>query len=111
MRLLNLETISTFNHPSPTVEAVKKYIIKSASTALLGHSINRTSAELEGNLETDLEINRSREELKLMRSALEAIENSDETSSWEFDVTWIVARKAIVRDSSMGWMALRRPSP
>ncbi|KAL8671978.1 MAG: hypothetical protein Q9168_003545 [Polycauliona sp. 1 TL-2023] len=110
MRLLHLETISTFDHPSPTVEAVKKYIIKSASTALLGHSINRRSAELEGNPEADPGTDGLREEMKLMRSALEAIENTDETASWEFDLTWIVARKAIVRDSTVGWMKLRRPS-
>lgn len=111
MRLVHLETVSTYNHPSPAVAAGKKAAIMSAATALLKARLHRKSTELQDSLESDPGVGKLEDEVRAMETTLRAVERWDEESSWDFDLTWIVARKAIVQDTGKGWMAVRRPSP
>ncbi|KAL8939218.1 MAG: hypothetical protein Q9211_002841 [Gyalolechia sp. 1 TL-2023] len=113
MRLVHLQTVSTLNHPSPAVELGKKAAVMSAATALLKARISRKQGEADSLSNSDSETEGLKEELDAMHRTLEAIERGDETngSSWDFDVTWIVARKAIILDDvTQGWMTARKPS-
>ncbi|KAI4220859.1 MAG: hypothetical protein L6R36_007312 [Xanthoria steineri] len=111
MRLVHLETVSTCNHPSPAVAAGKKAAIMSAATALLKARVHRKSTELQDSLESDPRVGKLKDEVKAMETTFRAVERGNEESSWDFDLTWIVARKAIVQDTGKGWMAVRRPGP
>lgn len=111
MRLIHLEILSMFNHPSSVVEASKMAMTKSVVTTLLKARIYRKSTELEVNPKPDPRAGRLREELEAMNTTLEAIERGEEDSNCDFDITWIVSRKAILQDTSKGWMTVRRPSP
>ncbi|KAL8837307.1 MAG: hypothetical protein Q9170_002564 [Blastenia crenularia] len=111
MRLVHLETVSTLNHPSPAVEAGKKAAVMSAATALLKARIFRkenASASLPSESTETVALT---EELRLMKKTLESIEQGEDTNgSWDFDVTWIVARKAIILDDiNKGWMTVKKP--
>ncbi|KAI4262734.1 MAG: hypothetical protein L6R42_002093 [Xanthoria sp. 1 TBL-2021] len=111
MRLIHLETVSTFNHPSPAVEMGKKAATMSVATALLKARLHRKSTEAQDSLEPDPRVGKLKEEVEAMKATLEIIQRGEEHSTWDFDITWIVARKAIVQDTSKGWMTVRRPSP
>ncbi|KAL8937919.1 MAG: hypothetical protein Q9216_004181 [Gyalolechia sp. 2 TL-2023] len=113
MRLVHLETVSTLNHPSPAVEAGKKVAVMSAATALLKARIHRKQTALDSLSPSDNETEGLKEELRSMNKTLEAIERGDETngSSWDFDLTWIIARKAIkLDDVTQGWMTAKKPA-
>lgn len=111
MRLIHLETLSTLDHPSPAVEAGKKAAVMTAATALLMARMSRKSTELQNLSKSSPEAKRLNEELESMKQTLKAIERNDDTnSSWDFDVTWIVVRKAIHMDTTKGWMTVKKPS-
>ncbi|KAL8682521.1 MAG: hypothetical protein Q9186_001468 [Xanthomendoza sp. 1 TL-2023] len=111
MRLIHLETVSTLNHPSPVVEAGKKAAVMSAATALLMARISRKSTELEILAETGNEEDGLRQEIESMNEILEAVRSHENThSSWDFDLTWIVARKAIGTNVTEGWMSIKKPN-
>ncbi|KAL9610246.1 MAG: hypothetical protein Q9167_005042 [Letrouitia subvulpina] len=111
MRLQHLETLSTLNHPSPTVEAGKRTQVITVGTALLKARLARKTAELNSTSKPSLEAEGLAEEIQTMRSVLTAIQSGPESGeSWDYDVTWVVARKAIVLDSTEGWMSLRHPT-
>ncbi|KAL9002006.1 MAG: hypothetical protein Q9188_005046 [Gyalolechia gomerana] len=115
MRLVHLETVSTLNHPSSAVGLGKKTAVISAATALLKARISRKQDEFNSLSNSDSEKKKGlKEELDSMNKTLEAVERGDETnsSSWDFDVTWIVARKAIILDDgNQGWMTAKKPWP
>lgn len=115
MRLIHMETVSTLNHPSPAVEAGKKAAVMSAATALLKARIFRKHVEVNSLFDSETkEKDALKDELSAMNKTLEAIERGDDTqnSSWDFDVTWIVARKAIILDdATQGWMTIKKPAP
>ena len=111
MRLMHLETLSTLNHPSPAVDAGKRAAVMSAATALLMARISRKSAELESTSKPGFESEALSKEIQSMEETLKAVERgSDAESSWDFDVTWIVARKAVILDTTKGWMTVKKPS-
>ncbi|KAL8727029.1 MAG: hypothetical protein Q9166_006327 [cf. Caloplaca sp. 2 TL-2023] len=111
MRLIHLQTVSTLDHPSSAVEEGKKAAVMSAATALLMARISRKTTELESADVEGREAERLREEVESMNKTLKAIQSGDDTnSSWDFDVTWIVARKAIAIDITKGWMSIKKPS-
>lgn len=114
MRLVHLETVSTLHHASPLVEVGKKAAVMSAATALLKARIFRKQGELDSLSDSDSSsIGGLKEELSSMNKTLEAIERGDDanSSSWDFDVTWIVARKAIILDDvNQGWMTAKKPA-
>lgn len=111
MRLQHLETVSTLNHPSPAVEAGKRTQVITAATALLKARLVRKTAELNSSSKPSPEAEEVGEEIQTMRSVLAAIQTGPESGgSWDYDVTWIVARKAILLDSIEGWMSLRHPA-
>ncbi|KAL9582653.1 MAG: hypothetical protein Q9212_003175 [Teloschistes hypoglaucus] len=111
MRLIHLETISTLHHPSPAVEAGKKMAVKSSAIALLTARISRKSGELERESTGSGRVEKLREEIKSMNETLEAIKRGDDKdNNWDFDVTWIIARKAIPVDVTQGWMTVKKPN-
>ncbi|KAL8946052.1 MAG: hypothetical protein Q9222_007498 [Ikaeria aurantiellina] len=109
MRLVHLETVSTFEHPSPAVQAGKRAAVMSAATALLKARISRQTTELE-SLSSLNDKTVQLKELESLNETLAAVERSNDTnSSWDFDVTWIVARKAIILNNiTMGWMTAKK---
>ncbi|KAI4253280.1 MAG: hypothetical protein LQ352_003777 [Teloschistes flavicans] len=110
MRLIHLETVSTLDHPFPAVGAGKKMAIMSSANVLLMARISRKSGELDGESSASRMAEKLREEIKSMNETLEAIQRgSDMVSSWDFDVTWIVARKAIPVEVKNGWMSVKKP--
>ncbi|KAL8989848.1 MAG: hypothetical protein Q9169_008266, partial [Polycauliona sp. 2 TL-2023] len=106
MRLQHFETPATLNHPSPIVLAGKQNAAKSIVILSLQATMIGKSTKLETSRGTDLETEGLKEDLEDMKSTLRTIVN-DEAGRWNFDLTWIVARKAIVQDTSMDWMTLR----
>ncbi|KAL8960810.1 MAG: hypothetical protein Q9193_002544 [Seirophora villosa] len=111
MRLIHLETVSTFKHPSSTVKAGKKAAATSAAVAFLKARIHRKSTMLKDSRESNPLVRKLEEEVEAVKATLETIERGQEDCSWDFDLTWIVARKAIVQDSSKPWMNVKMPSP
>ncbi|KAL8776839.1 MAG: hypothetical protein Q9194_002904 [Teloschistes cf. exilis] len=110
MRLIHLETVSTLDHPSPAVEADKKMVVMTVAIFLLTSRINRKSGELDRESSTSGKGEKLKEEIQSMNETLEAIQRGgDMNSSWNFDVTWIVARKAIPVDINKGWMTIKKP--
>ncbi|KAL9045095.1 MAG: hypothetical protein Q9214_001821 [Letrouitia sp. 1 TL-2023] len=111
MRLQHLETVSTLSHPSPVVEAGKRIQLIAAATALLKARLVRKTVELNSTSKPSLEAEELDEEIQTMGSVLAAVQSGPEGGgSWDYDVTWIVARKAIFLDSIEGWMSLRHPT-
>ena len=108
MRLVHLETVSTFNHPSLAVEVGKKAAAMSAAVSLLKARVHRKSTLLQDSRVSDPWVGKLKEEVD---ATLETIERGEEDCTWGLDLTWIVARKAIVQDSSKSWMSVKRPSP
>jgi SAM-dependent methyltransferase len=110
MRIRHLETISTAHHSDPQVAVGKKFGVISAASVLLESSINRNKAAAEsatGALKEKLE-----RDVQAMTALMEAIKRGegDAINNWDFEMTWIVARKALVLDEEEPWMAKKYPT-
>ncbi|MCJ1263855.1 hypothetical protein MMC22_003725 [Lobaria immixta] len=112
IRITQLETVSTYNHNSPLVAAGKKPLILSVVAELLGAGLVRRKAAIgdsstpTGEGETLLQESREIEEL------IEALKHGGHQirENWEFEMTWIVARKAILVNKSDAWMSVKHPA-
>lgn len=109
-RILNLETVSTHDHPSPKVQeeknavglAVNRQLLLSGAARL--RDLSRKTEIVEG-LENNfaLAARRNEEVAAAIQTATD-----DKVTTWNADLTWIVARKAIVCPLSEDWMSARR---
>ena len=109
-RILSLETISTYNHPSSKVEAEKDTVGLAINRQLLlsGAARMRDLAQkgetVEGRESRIPQAADRNEELAAV------IQNAtdDKKVTWNADLTWIVARKAMVVPLDEDWMSARR---
>ena len=111
MRIKHLETVSAHNHPSPTVAAGKKLLILSVATTLLQSSITRKKAMVAEPQLSSLEKEKLVKELESIGELLQAIKcgEGEACGNWDFELTWIVARKAMIIDEKEAWMSRKYP--
>ena len=110
MRILHLETVSTLNHPSPLAAAGKKKYLTSAGTAIYNSGISRRKAKLAEPSTSNFEAEKLIEEINSLTGWVEQINRGEIDFDWDFEITWIVARKAIVMDEKESWMPIKYPS-
>ena len=110
LRLCSLETISTSHHPSPKVQAEKDAVGLAINTQLLLSGAARMRGLMQQAQTTEdkkIELAKCAQENEDLAEAIKAITNQDSTT-WNADLTWIVARKAIVAPLDEDWMKARR---
>ncbi|KAI9710158.1 MAG: hypothetical protein M1820_002960 [Bogoriella megaspora] len=110
MRIKHLETVSTADHPDPRIAVETKLAIISAATVLLESSINRNQAAV--YTASGAEKEKLQNDVQAMTSLREAIKRGegDAINNWNFEMIWIVARKALVLDEEEPWMAKKYPA-
>ncbi|KAF2230138.1 hypothetical protein EV356DRAFT_536694 [Viridothelium virens] len=111
MRLKQIETVSTATHPDPIVAAGKKMGVISAATVLLESSIQRKRSKAAQDSTPSSEKEQLERDVQAMSNLMEAIKcgEDDAVNNWDFEMTWIVARKAIPLSTSEPWMAIKYP--
>ena len=109
MRITQLETISSLNHPSPTVAASKKQGILSAAVALLEASASRRKVTLANPLTSRIEAEKLATEMESITELIAAIKRGEDhaCNNWEMEMSIIVARKAIIVDENGPWMSTK----
>lgn len=102
MRILHLETISTMNHPSPVVQGGKTQLIRLTALQLLQAGISRRGvrASEAHELEEDVEARQ-----RLLDAWNQGIDPA--CNDWNFAMTSIVARKALVLSKHQAWMTAK----
>ena len=109
-RILNLDTVPTHDHPSSKVQeetnavglAVNRQLLLSGAARL--RDLARKTETVEG-LENNFALAARRNE-ELAVAIQTATDNK--ITTWNADLTWIVARKAMVCPLSEDWMSARR---
>ena len=109
MRITQLETISSLNHPSPAVAASKKLGILSAAVALLEASASRRKATLRNHFTSSIEAEKLVKEMESINGLIAAIKRGEDQAcnNWEMEMTLIVARKAIIVTENEPWMSTK----
>lgn len=104
MRILHLDTISTMNHPSPVVQAGKKQAIKATAVELLQAGITRRTRS--ASQVQEVEPQKLNEDVEVMTRLLDAWNQGEDPAcnEWNFAMTSMVARKALVIDKHQAWM-------
>lgn len=110
MRIINLETITTINHEAPRVHAMKRDAISLGSIALLGTALSRRATGAADPTRSVSEVRQLESEGAQIKEILEAIKQGQDpaSSTWDMDMTRIIARKVAVADSKGEWMSLRK---
>ena len=108
VRIMHLETISTLNHPSKSVQAGKNQIVLSVAVQLLKAALSRRQTLLLAN-ESDADAQRLEKEVGDIERLLEAWRQGGDPagSSWDCAMTSIVARKALLVDERGAWMTAK----
>lgn len=97
MRLTHLEIFETLNYFSPIIQASKKAIAVPVAIVLLVSRTSREKTATPNSSTSILDAQISREEIQAMQELLEAVKiGSVVNHDWNFELMWIVARKAIV---------------
>jgi len=111
MRIINLETVSSQNHASPVIALGKKVGIQTAAVALLQAGVIRRKALMENLSLQKFEVEKLAKEKHEIEELIEAIKRGDSqvSDNWEMEMTWIVARKAIILNESEAWMSAKYP--
>lgn len=112
MRIVYLETISTRNHPSPAVAAAKHQVILAAAIALLCSGISRKEIIAANPLTASHEVEKLSEEIEEMTGLVEIIKSGDDMACnhWDMEMTWVVARRAIIVNQKESWMSAKYPA-
>ena len=112
MRIVYLETISTRNHPSPAVAAAKHQVILAAAIALLSSGISRKETLAADPLTAIYEVEKLRKEIAEMTGLVKTIKSGDDMACnhWDMEMTWVVARKAILINQKESWMCAKYPA-
>ena len=109
-RISSLETISTCNHPSRKVQAEKDAVGLAVNTQLLLSGAARMR-DLSRQMETVKgrgdELARAAKRNEDLAAAIKAA-TDDNVTTWDADLTWIVARKAMIVPLDEDWMGARR---
>ncbi len=109
MRILHLDTFSTMNHPSPMIQAGKKQGIKTTAVELLQAGISRRANKAAEAQASSAEAKKYRDDVEAMNQLLEAWnqERDPACNEWNFAMTSIVARKALVINEHLAWMVAK----
>lgn len=109
MRITQLQTISSHNHLSPTVAATKKSGILSVAIVLLEASLSRKKAMAADSLTSSQEVEKLDKDVTSISELIEAIKRGEDhaCNNWDMEMTWIVARKAIIVDDNGSWMSAK----
>ena len=99
------------NHPSPVVQAGKTHGIKSTALALLQAGITRReirAAQTQGS-NSSLEAQELKEDIEARKQLLDAWKQGADPAcnEWNFTMTSIVARKALIIDEHQAWMTAK----
>ncbi len=109
-RILNLETISTHNHTSSKVQVEKDAVGLAINRQLLLSGATRMR-ELSRKVETTEDEKNSLAQAANWNEDLAATikaATDDKSATWNADLTWMVARKAMVVPLNEDWMTIRR---
>ncbi|MCJ1404061.1 hypothetical protein MMC11_007286 [Xylographa trunciseda] len=111
-RIMNLETVSTRNHSSPAIARGKKAGIQTAAVALLQAGVNRRKALVENSSLPKSEAEKLAKEKQEIEELIDAVKRGDNevSDNWDMEMTWIVARKAIIVNEGEAWMSAKYPS-
>ena len=106
VRVLHVDTFSTLNHPSPVVEAGKRQGIKLTAIQLLQAALMR---RLDLTAQSDplaKEAETVTREIEDLRHLLRAWNDGTDPAcnDWNFVMTSIVARKALIMHQRDAWM-------
>ncbi|KAL8824066.1 MAG: hypothetical protein Q9191_005325 [Dirinaria sp. TL-2023a] len=110
IRILHLETISSMNHEAPRVQAMKTDTVMLSALALLNAALSRRAAGVAAPAMSISEVRRLESEAAEIKEIIEAIKKSEDpaSSTWDMEMTRILARKVAVADRKGAWMSLRR---
>ena len=104
---MQLETISTLDHPEEAVQALRKRVLVGSAVQLLQAGVARR----ESILEQEQLVNRQQitNEVILLKELIDAWSRGEDPASndWHGEMTSIVARKSIVFGEHDSWMARR----
>ena len=109
-RIVNLETVPTHNHSSSKVQAEKDAVGLAINRQLLLSGAARMR-ELSRNMDTtEREVNKLAQAAHRNEDLAATIKaaTDDKTATWNADLTWLVARKAMVVPLNEDWMSIRR---
>ena len=109
MRILHLETISTMNHPSPVVQAGKTQLIMSTAVQLLQAGISRRGTVAAQSQTSSSEGHELEEDIAARKQLLDAWKQGTDPAcnDWNFAMTSIVARKALLISKHQAWMTAK----
>jgi SAM-dependent methyltransferase len=115
LRVMQLQTISTENHPDTIVRQNTSAVITTTIVALLRSGVERRKAMVaQGRDRGEVEANgemKAMEKMKEMEKFANAFgtgKSEDLAASvWNCEMTWIVARKAIIMGRGEDWMSAR----
>lgn len=112
MRVTQLETLSTYNHSSPVVAAGKKPLILSTIVAFLQAGVLRRKMVLADPHTPDSEGETLLQQSREIEELIESFKRGDDQicENWDFEMTWIVARKCILVSKGDAWMAAKYPT-
>ena len=108
LRIMQLQSLSTEGHAEPIVQNTTSAVIRLTSCALLKSGAERreTAAAHAKSPEAEIELKAAQEMLDLA-NALEAGNDDPGTSTWNCEMTWLVAQKAVSVGIDADWMAAR----
>lgn len=93
------------------VQAGKKAGVISAATVLLESSISRKKAAALSFSASTVDAQVLCKEIESMEELLEAIKRGEAVNKdWNLELTWIVAKKAIVLKNDEAWMSIKYAS-
>ncbi|KAL9616867.1 MAG: hypothetical protein Q9160_008289 [Pyrenula sp. 1 TL-2023] len=107
LRIMQLQSISTENHPHPFVRKNATKLFVQTGVSLLRSGVERTKALA---CESGVSSQRVADLLATadkMSRIVDSVESNPEPDAWNADITWIVARKAAVISGNEQWMAFR----
>ena len=110
---LALETLSTNDHLSPAIELTKQTLVMATATRLFETGMIRRSALAADPQISAVEANWIRMEVEEMKGLAKSIKKSEDPAgrTFDFEMTWIVARKATFADGNEPWMRTRHSVP
>ena len=106
VRIMHLETLSTYKHPSTVVQAGKNDLIVPTAAQFLLAGISRRRALASQDILPAHQMEQLLNDVDAMTKLVVAIDQGADpaTSVWNTSMTWIVARKAMILGLGEPWM-------
>lgn len=110
LRIMQLQTTSTKDHPEPAVQEYTKPIILKTTTSMLQSGIERRKALAADRGKSWPESEEDRFMNDVVSESVGGVANgvqNPKASDWNCEISWIVARKAIFVGQNEAWMTAR----